>query len=126
MSAADLVAVYPEIIVTAVAMIVLVVDALLDRRRAVLALPIITIAGLVVALASVFNFVPAGAYFRGFVTIDAFTSFFRAVFIVLAIFAAAVSPAYLGRRNVPAGAHNDLFCFLTGDVMTLVAASGSI
>src|SRR2546430_7404620 len=94
MSAADLVAVYPEIIVTAVAMIVLVVDALLDRRRAVLALPIITIAGLVVALASVFNFVPAGADFRGFVTLDAFTPFFRAGFIVLPIFAAAGLPPY--------------------------------
>src|SRR2546430_17478705 len=102
MSAADLVAVYPEIIVTAVAMIVLIVDALLDRRRAVLALPIITIAGLVVALASVFNFVPAGAYIRRFVTIGAFTSIFRAVLIVPAILAAARSPAYLARRHGPA------------------------
>src|SRR3989441_4030072 len=126
MSAADLVAVYPEIIVTAVAMIVLVVDALLDRRRAVLALPIITIAGLVVALASVFNFVPAGAYFRGFVTIDAFTSFFRAVFIVLAIFAAAVSPAYLARRNVPAGEYYAIICFSTGRAMTIALSSDLI
>src|SRR3989442_8346826 len=126
MSAADLVAVYPEIIVTAVAMIVLVVDALLDRRRAALALPIITIAGLVVALASVFNFVPAGAYFRGFVTIDAFTSFFRAVFIVLAIFAAAVSPAYLARRGVPAGEYYAIICFSTVGAMTIALSADLI
>ena len=103
MTASDLVAVYPEIIVTAVAMIVLVADATLDRPRAAFALPIITIAGLIVALASVFYVVPAAQYFRGLVTIDAFTSFFRAVFIVLAIFAAAVSPPYLARRGVQAG-----------------------
>src|SRR5438270_2944936 len=126
MTAADLVAVYPEIIVTAVAMIALVVDALLDRRRAALALPIITLAGLVVALASAFNFVPAGAYFRGFVTIDAFTSFFRAVFIVLAIFAAAVSPAYLARRGVPAGEYYAIICFSTVGAMTIALSADLI
>src|SRR5438309_8249224 len=126
MTAADLVAVYPEIIVTAVAMIALVVDALLDRRRAALALPIITIAGLVVALASVFNFVPAGAYFRGFVTIDAFTSFFRAVFIILAIFAAAVSPAYLTRRGIPAGEYYAIICFSPVGAMTIALSSDLI
>ncbi|TME66301.1 MAG: hypothetical protein E6I54_02040, partial [Chloroflexi bacterium] len=113
MTGADLAAVYPEIIVTAVALIVLVADAILDRRRAAFALPILTIAGLIVALAAVFNVVPAAQYFRGFVTIDAFTSFFRAVFIILAIFAAAVSPAYLGRRGVPAGEYYAIICFST-------------
>src|SRR2546427_11307822 len=101
----DVPAVYPEIIVTAVAMIVLVADAVLDRRRAPTALPIITIAGLVVALASVFNDVPAGQYFRGFVTVDAFASFFRAVFIIFSIFAAPVSPPALARRLGPSGEH---------------------
>ena len=126
MSGADLVAVSPEIIVTAVAMVVLVVDALLDRRRAAVALPIITIAGLVVALASVFLAVPAGQYFRGFVTIDAFTSFFRAVFIVLAVFAAAVSPAYLARRGVPAGEYYAIICFSTIGAMTIALSADLI
>src|SRR3989449_6913255 len=122
----DVTAVYPEIIVTAVAMIVLVADAVLDRRRAPTALPIITIAGLVVALASVFNDVPAGQYFRGFVTVDAFATFFRAVFIVLAIFAAAVSPAYLARRGVPAGEYYAIICFSTVGAMTIALSSDLI
>ena len=122
----DVTAVYPEIIVTAVAMIVLVVDAVLDRRRAPTALPIITIAGLVVALASVFNEVPAGQYFRGFVTIDAFATFFRAVFIILAIFAAAVSPAYLARRTVPAGEYYAIICFSTVGAMTIALSADLI
>src|SRR5438552_11569632 len=104
-------------------MIVLVVDAVLDRRRAPTALPIITIAGLVVALASVFNDVPAGQYFRGFVTIDAFATFFRAVFIILAIFAAAVSPAYLARRMVPAGGYYAIICFSTVGAMNIALSA---
>ena len=107
----DITAVYPEIIVTVVAMVLLIADAVLGRRRAAVALPIVTIAGLVVALAAVFNDVPAGQYFRGFVNIDAFTTFFRAVFIILAIFAAAVSPAYLARRMVPPGEYYAIICF---------------
>jgi NADH-quinone oxidoreductase subunit N len=126
MSGADIVAVSPEIIVTVVAMIVLVADAILDRRRAAFALPVITIAGLIVALASVFYVVPAAQYFRGFVTIDAFTSFFRAVFIILAIFAAAVSPAYLARRGVPAGEYYAIICFSTVGAMTIALSSDLI
>ena len=122
----DVTAVYPEIIVTAVAMIVLVTDAVLDRRRAPTALPIITIAGLVVALASVFNVVPAGQYFRGFVTVDAFATFFRAVFIILAVFAAAVSPAYLARRMVPAGEYYAIICFSTVGAMTIALSADLI
>src|SRR5438067_5655426 len=107
-------------------MIVLVADAVVDRRRAALALPLLTIAGLVVALASVFNVVPAAQYFRGFVTIDAFTSFFRAVFILLAIFAAAISPAYLVRRRVPAGEYYAIICFSTVGAMTIALSSDLI
>src|SRR5947208_2826481 len=119
-------AVYTEIILPAVALIVLVADAVVDRRRAALALPLLTIAGLVVALASVFNVVPAAQYFRGFVTIDAFTSFFRAVFILLAIFAAAISPAYLARRRVPAGEYYAIICFSTVGAMTIALSSDLI
>jgi NADH-quinone oxidoreductase subunit N len=122
----DITAVYPEIIVTVVAMTLLIVDAVLDRRRAAAALPIVTIAGLVVALASVFNDVPAGQYFRGFVNIDAFTTFFRAVFIILAIFAAAVSPAYLARRMVPPGEYYAIICFSTVGAMTIALSADLI
>ena len=99
----DVQAVAPEIIVTVVAMLILVADAMLGRRRAATLLPIITVAGLLLALASTLAGAPAGRYFHGFVNVDAFATFFRAVFILLAIFAALVSPEYLARRRVPAG-----------------------
>jgi NADH-quinone oxidoreductase subunit N len=122
----DIAAVYPEIIVSLVALIILIADAVLDRRRAALALPLLTIAGLVVAFASVFNDVAPGPYFRGFVTVDAFASFFRAVFIVLAIFAAAVSPDYLARRHVPLGEYYAIICFSTVGAMTIALSSDLI
>jgi NADH-quinone oxidoreductase subunit N len=70
--------------------------------------------------------VPAGQYFRGFVTVDAFTTFFRAVFIVLAIFAAAVSPAYLARRAIPPGEYYAIICFSTVGAMTIALSADLI
>src|SRR5207248_4688494 len=126
MNPSDIAAVYPEIIVTVVAMIVLVAGATLGERRRGAILAIITVAGLLVAFASVFGAVAPGQYFRGFVTIDAFTAFFRAVFILLAIFAALVSPAYLARRRVPAGEYYAIICFSTVGAMTIALSADLI
>ena len=126
MTSTDIAAVYPEIIVTVVAMLLLVADAILDRRRAEFLLPILTIAGLLVALASTFVPIAPAQYFRGFVTVDAFTTFFRAVFIILAIFAAAVSPAYLARRRVPPGEYYAIICFSTLGAMTIALSADLI
>jgi NADH-quinone oxidoreductase subunit N len=122
----DVAAVYPEIIVTAVAVLVLIADVLLDRRRASSVLPVLTIAGLAVAGIPVFSADAAGSFFRGFVTVDAFTSFFRVVFILLAIFAAAVSPAYLARRGVPPGEYYAIICFSTVGAMTIALSADLI
>ena len=115
----DVPAVAPEIIVTVVAMLILVADAMLGRRRAATLLPLITVAGLLIALASTLAGAPAGRYFHGFVNVDAFATFFRAVFILLAIFAALVSPEYLARRRVPAGEYYAIICFSTVGAMTI-------
>src|SRR5207302_4464706 len=126
MNPSDIAAVYPEIIVTVVAMIVLVAGATLGERRQGAILAIITVAGLLVAFASVFGAVAPSQYFRGFVTIDAFTTFFRAIFILLAVFAALVSPAYLARRRVPAGEYYAIICFSTVGAMTIALTSDLI
>ena len=122
----DVQAVAPEIIVTVVAMLILVADAMLGRRRAATLLPIITVAGLLLALASTLAGAPAGRYFHGFVNVDAFATFFRAVFILLAIFAALVSPEYLARRRVPAGEYYAIICFSTVGAMTIALSADLI
>ena len=122
----DVQAVAPEIIVTIVAMLILVADAMLGRRRAATLLPLITVAGLLIALASTLAGAPAGRYFHGFVNVDAFATFFRAVFILLAIFAALVSPEYLARRRVPAGEYYAIICFSTVGAMTIALSADLI
>src|SRR5439155_1274189 len=49
-----------------------------------------------------------------------------AVFIILAIFAAAVSPAYLARRMVPAGEYYAIICFSTVGAMTIALSADLI
>jgi len=122
----DVAAVYPEIIVTIVACLVLVGDAALGRRRAAAALPAITVAGLALAIVATVTVVPLGHYFRGFVVVDAFTGFFRAVFLLLAIFATLVSPEYLERRRIPAGEYYATICFSTVGAMTIALSSDLI
>ena len=122
----DVAAVYPEIIVTIVACLVLVGDAALGRRRAAVALPAITVAGLALAIVATVTVVPLGHYFRGFVVVDAFTGFFRAVFLLLAIFATLVSPEYLERRRIPAGEYYATICFSTVGAMTIALSSDLI
>ncbi|TMF26414.1 MAG: NADH-quinone oxidoreductase subunit N, partial [Chloroflexi bacterium] len=89
-------------------------------------LPLITVAGLLIALASTLAGAPAGRYFHGFVNVDAFATFFRAVFILLAIFAALVSPEYLARRRVPAGEYYAIICFSTVGAMTIALSADLI
>jgi NADH-quinone oxidoreductase subunit N len=131
----DLAAIAPELIVTITALVVLVVDAAVSRAAARLWLPALAVVGLVAALAapSYWNGLPAGApatpygqFFGGFVNVDQFTQFFRAVFIVLALFATVVAPSYLERKNVPAGEFYATVLFSTLGAMTIALATDLI
>ncbi|TMB94546.1 MAG: NADH-quinone oxidoreductase subunit N [Chloroflexi bacterium] len=116
----------PELIVAITACVVLVVDPLLPRSSARVWLPAITVAGLVAALAAP-RFAPVtGLYFGGFVNVDAFTTFFRAVFILLALFGTAVAPAYLFRKQVPEGEYYATVLFSTLGAMTIALSTDLI
>ena len=103
MNLSDVREVLPEIAVTATASLVLVADALLDRRLARFWLPLLAVLGLIVAIFTGPIFSTSHTAFGGFVVIDTFTAFFRVLFCVLAIFATVVAPEYLDRRSIPAG-----------------------
>jgi NADH-quinone oxidoreductase subunit N len=122
----DLLAVLPEALVTAVAILVLVVDAAVGERRARGWLPWITLGGLVIALLSPLWSPASGTYFGGFVSVDAFAQFFRLVFIVLAAFTALVAPAYLDREGVPAAEFYATVLFSTVGAMTIALATDLI
>jgi len=118
--------VFPEVIVTITACVVIVGDAALEREQRRRILPAITVAGLLAALFSGPLVTPVGLYFGGYVQIDTFTAFFRAVFILLAVFAVLVAPDYLERREVAPGEYYATVCFSTVGAMTIALATDLI
>ncbi len=126
MNGNDLVAILPELIVTITAGVVIVADTLIgrDARRSVL--PALTAIGLLLALFAPSACPMTGLYFGGYVNVDGFTVFFRAVFIVLALFATLVAPAYLERKAVPAGEYYATVLFSTLGAMTIALATDLI
>jgi NADH-quinone oxidoreductase subunit N len=125
-NASDVTAVLPEILVSLTAIVVIVLDAFGGGSRPKPWLAAVTVAGLLAALFSgPFTTAPTTA-FSGFVLIDTFTTFFRSVFIVLAIFATLVAPSYLARRGVPSGEYYAILCFSTVGAMTIALSSDLI
>jgi NADH-quinone oxidoreductase subunit N len=120
----DLIAITPEILVTITAGAVIVVDTLLSRQNAARWLPVVVTIGLVAALLAPSPV--SGLFFGGYVNVDLFTSFFRAVFIVLALFATLVAPAYLTRKQVPPGEYYATLLFSTVGAMTVALATDLI
>ncbi len=126
MTGSDVLAVLPEILVTATACLVLLVDASLDRRSARLWLPVVTVLGLIGAILSGPFVIASHTAFGGFIVIDTFTAFFRVLFCILAIFATVVAPEYLSRRSIPAGDYYATVLFSTVGAMTIVLATDLI
>ena len=131
----DLVAITPEVIVLLTAGAVIVADATLSRAAARLWLPIIVTVGLLLAVFAPNGLAPYpseaalrsyGVFFGGFVQVDAFTNFFRALFIILALFATLVAPTYLERKGVPAGEYYATLLFSTLGAMTITLATDLI
>jgi NADH-quinone oxidoreductase subunit N len=136
----------PEFIVALTAIVVIVADALLARPAARNWLPILTVLGLVLALVSPAVFLiptnatdlplplppstplipAAGTFFNGFVLIDGFTSFFRALFILLAVFGTVVAPSYLERKQIPMGEYYATLLFSTLGAMTIALSTDLI
>jgi NADH-quinone oxidoreductase subunit N len=126
MTWSDVVAVLPEIIVTATACVVLLVDASIGRKAARLWLPLLTVVGLIAAILGGPLVVASHTAFGGFVVVDTFTAFFRVLFCLLAIFATVVAPEYLERRSIPAGDYYATVLFSTVGAMTIALATDLI
>jgi NADH-quinone oxidoreductase subunit N len=116
----------PEVIVTLTACVVLIVDGLAPRAQMRLVLPALTVVGLALALLGGPLVTEPGQFFSGYVQIDTFTTFFRAVFILLAVFATLVAPSYLERRGVPPAEYYATICFSTVGAMTIALSTDLI
>ena len=99
----------------------------MSRARARLLLPALTVVGLALAFLGGPLAPPSGASTSAaIVQIDTFTTFFRAVFILLAIFATLVAPSYLERRGIPAAEYYATLCFSTVGAMTIALSTDLI
>jgi NADH-quinone oxidoreductase subunit N len=137
MNTNDLVAILPELIVTISAAVVIVVDSSVSRAAARTWLPALAVTGLLAALIAPGFWSPfsgnaaltppaAGQFFRGYVNVDQFTVYFRAVFLVLAILATLVAPSYLERKSIPAGEYYATIMFSTLGAMTIALSTDLI
>ncbi|HET7701036.1 MAG TPA: NADH-quinone oxidoreductase subunit N [Candidatus Limnocylindria bacterium] len=137
MSANDLVTIVPEILVALTACVVIAFDAAAPRGLARTWTPILAIAGLVLALLS--GPLPIQIAWplpqqtavdlvagRSYLLVDEFTHFFRAVFLVLAIFGVAVAPSYLTRKAIPSGEYYATLLFSTLGAMTIALSTDLI
>ncbi len=116
----------PEVVVTITACAVLVVDGLISRAQARMVLPAVTVVGLALAFLGGPLAPVSGQYFGGYVQVDTFTAFFRALFILLAVFATLVAPSYLERRGIPAAEYYATICFSTIGAMTIALSTDLI
>jgi NADH-quinone oxidoreductase subunit N len=116
----------PEVLVTLTACVVLVVDGLVSRARARMLLPVLTVVGLALAFLGGPLAPPSAQYFNGYVQVDTFTTFFRAVFLLLAVLATLVAPSYLERRNIPPAEYYATLCFSTVGAMTIALSTDLI
>jgi len=121
-----IVPILPEVIVTITACVVLIADGLLPPSQRRLVLPALTVVGLVLAFLGGPLAPPSGQYFGGYVQVDTFTTFFRAVFILLAAFATLVAPSYLERRGIAPGEFYATLCFSTVGAMTIALSTDLI
>ena len=122
----DIQGILPEIIVTLTAMLVLLGESVARRGERGLWLPFVAATGLLAALAAGPLTTGSTSLFGGFIFIDTFTTFLRAVFIVLALVAVLVSPEYLRRRGLPVGEYYATILFSTVGSMTIALASDLI
>ncbi|RJP64881.1 MAG: NADH-quinone oxidoreductase subunit N [Candidatus Abyssobacteria bacterium SURF_17] len=119
----DFTAVYPEVVVTLVGLLVLAVDVFLKpERKTVLA--VIALLGLFLALLVTLAYYPLDEVaFSGMVAADSFSQFFKLIFILSAAFSILMSPRYLQIFNINAGEYYELIMFCTLGMMVMVAGN---
>ena len=123
---AELFRILPEIILTAVATLVMVLEAIVgDRTRPVLGK--IALGGLFAALwAAVVGYSNPGPAFSNMLVIDGFAVFFRVLVIIVGILTVLCSFQYLKREGANTGEYYSLILFSLVGQCTMAAAADLI
>jgi len=117
----DLSPMMPELLMTALALIVLLLD-LLIRKKEVIAL--ISMAG--VALVAFYLFGPKGTAFGNMFISDGYSTFFKLIFVVNVILSVLISIKYIAVEGVNYGEYYALILFSTIGMMIMASAGDLI
>jgi len=123
--ASDLAHLLPEIVLTIGALAMLVTDVLAPARRALLTG--VALAVLVATLGAVVRDLHAEASIAGgLLAVDGFATFFKVIFLVVALLTVLMSHRYLAVERVSAGEYHFLILCATLGMMVMAAATDLI
>jgi NADH-quinone oxidoreductase subunit N len=119
----DLVTILPELILTALVLVIITTDLFLPRRHKWLLTPL-TVAGLILAgAACVVVWDINETVYAGFYVVDDLSVFFKGATIVIGILSTLFAPSYLLARRIPLGEFNTIL--VTALIGMCVLASSS-
>ena len=124
-SASELIRILPEIVLTVMGTLLMVLDPVLHKRSSN-AFGHLSIVTLIAALAAaVFAYTREGPAFGGMIVVDGFATFFRVLVIVVGILTVLASYRFLRRQNAETSEYHALLLFsIAGQCM--MAASGNL
>ncbi len=117
----DLNPVMPEILMTAFALIVLLLDLIVKKKEAV---AVISIAGTAIVSLSLLN--TSGSTFGGMYIADGYSTFFKIIFFINVILTILISIKYIAVERVNYGEYYSLILFSTVGMMIMASASDLI
>jgi NADH-quinone oxidoreductase subunit N len=120
--------IYPEAVVIAVALMVLILDFFVDKDSKAL-LGWFSLAGIVIAAFATFRLMGAGAsgtFFSGTFNLDPFSIFFKFVFFIACGLGILVSINYLKSQDIHRGEYYSLMLFATSGMMLMASAADLI
>jgi NADH-quinone oxidoreductase subunit N len=122
----DLVSLLPELIVAALAVVLILADAFMRRGQS-RALTWVALVFLVAALASAIALFNYGRVenFSGMLVRDQFSTFFQIIALIAAILAVLISPSYIESKGLPLGEYYAIMAMSTLGMM-VVAAAGDL
>jgi NADH-quinone oxidoreductase subunit N len=122
----DLFTLYPELILTVTALVVLTADLFLSRRAKWLLTPLTVIGLLFTGIGCLMVWGVNETVFNGFYRVDDLAVVFKGASVVIGLLAVLFVPSFLRQRNLPLGEHNVILCFALLGMFTLASSADLI
>jgi len=117
----DITPMMPELLMTALALIVLLLDLLIKKKEII---ALVTMAG--VGLVALFLFGPPGVTFGNMFVSDGYSTFFKLIFFINVILTVLISIKYIAIERVNYGEYYSLILFSTIGMMIMASAGDLI